>query len=204
MARPPAWAGGRSGLLTAGERGKPKRLLSSFSQRVPTHNPSPPSRWAGRYGSFNVRAAGQVTSEKYSLPHTTPPEKGVPGEEPPPPGVLSPISSQEMGPRPGRPRFPAVPTAQGEPPQPSPLGRPPSSAVPTAKELHPIPHRVRLSPPPPGPPPDGPPDPRPECSPGSAQPPGERCPGQPLPPGESAKSQSSLPGTSPRPPHWRR
>ena len=31
---------------------------------------------------------------------------GVPGEEPPPPGVLSPISSQEMGPRPGRPRFP--------------------------------------------------------------------------------------------------
>ena len=55
---------------------------------------------------LNVRAAGQVISEKYSLPHTTPPEKGVPGEEPPPPGVLSPISSQEMGPRPGRPRFP--------------------------------------------------------------------------------------------------
>ena len=116
MARPPARAGGRSGLLTGGESGKPKRLLSAFSQRVSIHVPSPPSRWAGRYGPFNVRAAGQVISEKYSLPHTTPPEKGVPGEEPPPPGVLSPISSQEMGPRPGRPRFPAVPTA-GRPQQ---------------------------------------------------------------------------------------
>ena len=111
MARPPARAGGRSGLLTGGESGKPKRLLSAFSQRVSIHVPSPPSRWAGRYGPFNVRAAGQVPRKKYSLPHTTPPEKGVPGEEPPPPGVLSPISSQEMGPRPGRPRFPAVPTA---------------------------------------------------------------------------------------------
>ena len=112
MARPPARAGGRSGLLTGGESGKPKRLLSAFSQRVSIHVPSPPSRWAGRYGPFTVRAAGQVPRKKYSLPHTTPPEKGVPGEEPPPPGVLSPISSQEMGPRPGRPRFPAVPTAQ--------------------------------------------------------------------------------------------
>ena len=48
-------------------------------------------------------------------PYTTPPEKGVPGEEPPPPGVLSPISSQEMGPRLGKPPFPAVPTAWANP-----------------------------------------------------------------------------------------
>ena len=111
MARPPARAGGRSGLLTGGESGKPKRLLSAFSQRVSIHVPSPPSRWAGRYGPFAERAAGQVLRKKYSLPHTIPPEKGVQREEPLPSGVLSPISSQEMGPRPGRPKFPSVPTA---------------------------------------------------------------------------------------------
>ncbi len=106
MARPPARAGGRSGLLTGGKKRETKRLLSAFSQRVPTHVSSPPSRWAGRYGPFTVRAAGQVTSETYSLPHTTPPEKGVPGRNLPPPGFFSPISSQEMGPRPGRPPVP--------------------------------------------------------------------------------------------------
>ena len=92
-----------------------KRFFSAFSQRAPAHIPSPPSRWAGRYEPFAVRAAGQVSRKRYSLPHTTPPEKGVPGEEPPPPGVLSPISSQEMGPRLGKPRFPAVPTAWANP-----------------------------------------------------------------------------------------
>ena len=111
MARPPARAGGRSGLLTGGESGNPNGYSLPFSQRVPSHIPSPPSRWAGRYGPFTVRAAGQVSRKRYSLPHTTPPEKGVQREEPLPSGVLSPISSQEMGPRPGRPRFPAVPTA---------------------------------------------------------------------------------------------
>ena len=44
-----------------------------------------------------MRAAGQVISEKYSLPHTTPPEKGVPGEEPPPPGAHG--GSQQIGAR---------------------------------------------------------------------------------------------------------
>ena len=111
---PPTSSGGREKWFVDGRRKwETKRLLSAFSQRAPTHVPSPPSRWAGRYGPFAVRAAGQVISEKYSLPHTTPPEKGVPGEEPPPPGVLSPISSQEMGPRLGKPPFPPVPTAWG-------------------------------------------------------------------------------------------
>ena len=109
---PPPGSGGREKWFVDGRRKREtKRFLSAFSQRAPTHVPSPPSRWAGRYGPFNVRAAGQVPRKKYSLPHTTPPEKGVPGEEPPPPGVLSPISSQEMGPRLGKPKFPAVPTA---------------------------------------------------------------------------------------------
>ena len=115
---PPTSSGGREKWFVDGRRKREtKRLLSAFSQRVPTHVPSPPSRWAGRYGPSSVRAAGQVSRQKYSLPHTTPPEKGVPGEEPLPPGVLSPISSQEMGPRPGRPPFPPVPTAWGSPPK---------------------------------------------------------------------------------------
>ena len=54
---------------------------------------------------------GRRPGRSTASPHTTPPEKGVQREEPLPSGVLSPISSQEMGPRPGRPRFPAVPTA---------------------------------------------------------------------------------------------
>ena len=115
MARPPARAGGRSGLLTGGESGNPNGYSLPFSQRVPSHIPSPPSRWAGRYQRDNERAAGQVSCKKYSLSPTHPPEKGVPGEEPPPPGVLSPISSQEMGLRLGKPRFPAVPTAMETP-----------------------------------------------------------------------------------------
>ena len=100
MARPPARAGGRSGSLTGGKSGKRNGFSPPFSQRVPVHVPSPPSRWAGRYGPFAGRAAGQVSCKRYSLPHTTPPEKGVQREEPLPSGVLSPISSQEMGPRP--------------------------------------------------------------------------------------------------------
>ena len=78
MARPPARAGGRSGLLTGGESGKPKRLLSAFSQRVSIHVPSPPSRWAGRYGPSNVRAAGRVSRKKYSLPPHNPTREGSP------------------------------------------------------------------------------------------------------------------------------
>ena len=47
-----------------------KRFFSAFSQRAPAHIPSPPSRWAGRYGPFTVRAAGQVSRKRYSLPPT--------------------------------------------------------------------------------------------------------------------------------------
>ena len=98
MARPPAWAGGRSGLLTGEEREKPKRPLSAFFQRVPICVPSPPSRWAGRYGPFAGRAAGQVLRQKYSLPLHNPTREGGPGEEPPPPGVLSPFLPKKWGP----------------------------------------------------------------------------------------------------------
>ena len=98
----PAHQLGRAGevVYCREEKWKPERLLSAFSQRVPRHVPSPPSRWAGRYGPFNVRAAGQVTSEKYNLPPHNPTREGSPGKNLFPSGVLSPISSQEMGPRP--------------------------------------------------------------------------------------------------------
>ena len=77
--------------------------------------PTPPARPAGGRAVTSVSTRGpqaryQVRST--SFPHTTQPEKGVQREEPLPSGVLSPISSQEMGPRPGRPRFPAVPTVR--------------------------------------------------------------------------------------------
>ena len=112
-ARNGALPGGREKWFVDGRRKREtERLFSAFSQRVPTHVPSPPSRWAGRYQRDKERAAGQVLRKKYGLPHTIPPEKGVQREEPLPSGVLSPISSQEMGPRLGKPPFPAVPTAQ--------------------------------------------------------------------------------------------
>ena len=111
MARPPARAGGRSGLLTGGESGKPNGyFLPSPKGYLPTSPARPAGGWAvtglslgGPQARYPVRSTAS--------PHTTPPEKGVQREEPLPSGVLSPISSQEMGPRPGRPRFPAVPTA---------------------------------------------------------------------------------------------
>ena len=63
-----------------------------------THpRPQPAQPVGGPLRPFNVRAAGQVISEKYSLPHTTPPEKGVPGEEPPP-GFFSPFLPKKWGP----------------------------------------------------------------------------------------------------------
>ena len=76
----PAHQLGRAGevVYCREEKWKPERLLSAFSQRVPTHVPSPPSRWAGRYGPFNVRAAGQVTSEKYNFPPHNPTREGSP------------------------------------------------------------------------------------------------------------------------------
>ena len=57
--------------------------------------------------------ANEDVYKRQASPHTTPPEKGVQREEPLPSGVLSPISSQEMGPRLGKPPFPPVPTAWG-------------------------------------------------------------------------------------------
>ena len=76
---PPTSSGGREKwFIDSRKKWETERVFSTFSQRVPTHVPSPPSRWAGRYGPFNVRAAGQVTSEKYNLPPHNPTREGSP------------------------------------------------------------------------------------------------------------------------------
>ena len=111
MARPPARAGGRSGLLTGGESGKTKRFLSAFSQRVPPHVPSPPSRWAGRYGPFAVRAAGQVSRKRYSLPPHNPTREGSPEGRTSSLWGSFPHFFPRNGAPAGKPPFPAVPTA---------------------------------------------------------------------------------------------
>ena len=114
MARPPARAGGRSGLLTGGESGNPNGYSLPFSQRVPSHIPSPPSRWAGRYGPFAVRAAGRVSCKKYGLPPHNPTREGSPE------GRTSSLwgSFPHFFPRNGAPagqaKFLAVPTAPGK------------------------------------------------------------------------------------------
>ncbi len=103
MARPPARAGGRSGLLTGGESGKPNGYFLPSPKGDP---PTSPARPAGGRAVTSVPTRGpqaRYPVRDTASPHTTPPEKGVPGGEPPPPGVLSPISSQEMGPRLGKP-----------------------------------------------------------------------------------------------------
>ena len=103
MARPPARAGGRSGLLTEGKSGK----SNGYSLHFPKgHLPTSPARPAGGRAVTGLSLRGPQA--RYSIrstasPHPIPPEKGVQREEPLPSGVLSPISSQEMGPRPGRP-----------------------------------------------------------------------------------------------------
>ena len=137
MARPPARAGGRGGSLTGGKSGKRNGFSPPFPKGYLSTLPARPAGGRAVTEPFAVRAAGQVSRKRYSLPHTTPPEKGVPGEEPPPPGVLSPISSQEMGPRPGRPRFPAVPTAWGQNHKGTPPGRAKFPPVPTALKKRP-------------------------------------------------------------------
>lgn len=115
MARPPARAGGRSGLLTGGESGKPNGY---FLPSPKGYLPTSPARPAGGRAVTSVTKRGPQAgypTRSTAFPHTTPPEKGVQREEPLPSGVLSPISSQEMGPRLGKPPFPAVPTAWANP-----------------------------------------------------------------------------------------
>ncbi len=77
---PPTGSGGREKWFVDGrKKWEIERVFSPFSQRAPTHAPSPPSRWAGHYQRSNERAAGQVPRKKYSLPPHNPTREGGPG-----------------------------------------------------------------------------------------------------------------------------
>ena len=136
MARPPARAGGRSGLLTGGESGKPNGYSLPSPKGYP---PTSPARPAGGRAVTCLSLGGpqaRYPVRGTASPHTTPPEKGVPGEEPPPPGVLSPISSQEMGPRLGKPSSLPFQRHRGKPTTASP-GKPAAKTKPPAQESKP-------------------------------------------------------------------
>ena len=65
---------------------------------VPTHVPSPPSWWAGRYGPFAGRAAGQVFRKKYSLPPHTHQRRESRGKNLFPLGFFPPFLPKKWGP----------------------------------------------------------------------------------------------------------
>ena len=113
MARPPARAGRRKWFVDG--RRETERLFSAFSQDCLPH-PQPAGRWAGRYEPFAGRAAGQVSRKRYSLPHTTPPEKGVRGKNLFPLGFF-PHFFPKWGPGWKQPSFPPVLGAKRLPPK---------------------------------------------------------------------------------------
>ena len=96
---PPTSSGGREKWFLDGrKKWETKRFFSSFSQRVPAHVLSPPSRWAGRYGPSTVRAAGQVSRQKYSLPPHTHQRRGSRGRNLLPRGFFPPFLPKKWGP----------------------------------------------------------------------------------------------------------
>ena len=98
MARPPAWAGGRSGLLTAGKSGKSDGYSLPFPKG---YLPTSPARPAGGRAVTIVPMRGpqaRYQERSTASPYTTPPEKGVPGEEPPPRGFFPPFLPKKWGP----------------------------------------------------------------------------------------------------------
>ena len=130
MARPPARAGGRSGLLTGGESGKPN---GSSLPSPKGYRPTFPARPAGGRAVTGLSLGGpqaRYPVRGTASPHTTPPEKGVQREEPLPSGGRSPISSQEMGPRLGNHRSPPFQRRRGRTPH-----RPPPRACPPTAQF---------------------------------------------------------------------
>ena len=98
MARPPARAGGRSGSLTGGKSGKRNGFSPPFPKGYLSTSPARP---AGGRAVTSVTKRGPQAGYPVrgtASPHTTPPEKGVPGEEPPPPGFFPPFLPKKWGP----------------------------------------------------------------------------------------------------------
>ena len=146
---PPTSSGGREKWSVDGRRKREtKRLLSAFSQRVPTHVPSPPSRWAGRYEPFAVRAAGRVSRKKYSLPPHNPTREGGPGGGTSSPGGSFPHFFPRNGAPAGQAKVPCRSNGAGAEPHnasyPQQKPRPP----PTGQEARLPCHRImQISPP---------------------------------------------------------
>ena len=136
---PPTSSGGREKWFVDGRRKREtKRFLSAFSQRVPTHVPSPPSRWAGRYGPSNVRAAGRVSRKKYSLPQHNPTREGDPGGGTSSPGGSFPHFFPRNGAPAGQAPVPRRSNGVGETPQRAPLREPLSPPLQRREDiLHP-------------------------------------------------------------------
>ena len=115
---PPTSLGGREKWFVDGRnKWETKRFFSSFSQRVPVHVPSPPSRWAGRYEPFAVRAAGQVSRKRYSLPPHNPTREGGPGGGTSSPGGSFPHFFPRNGAPAGQAKVPCRSNGAGEIPQ---------------------------------------------------------------------------------------
>ena len=97
MARPPARAGGRSGLLSRGKSGNPNGYFLPSPKGYPSTSPARP---AGGRAVTSVTKRGPQAGypvRSTASPSTTPPEKGSRGGTSSP-GVLSPFLPKKWGP----------------------------------------------------------------------------------------------------------
>ena len=109
---PPTSSGGREKwFLDLGEKsGKRNGFSSPFPKGSSPTSSARPAGGRVAVTGLPMRAAGQVSRQKYSLPHTHPPESGVPGRNLSP-GFFPLFLPRNRAPA-GKPRFPAVPTAK--------------------------------------------------------------------------------------------
>ena len=115
---PPTGSGGRERWFVDGrKKWETEWFFSSFSQRIPIYAPSPPSRWAGRYEPFAVRAAGQVSRKRYSLPPHNPTREGGPGGGTSSPGGSFPHFFPRNGAPAGQAKVPCRSNGVGTKPQ---------------------------------------------------------------------------------------
>ena len=126
MARPPARAGGRSGLLTLGESGKPNGSSLPFPVNKPLLPPARAGGRAMRRWSWRPQARPIPDQPPSPIPPTR--EWGSKGKEPPSPWCSFPYFFKEIGPRPGGHRSRPFQRRRGRTPHP-PSTSPPEWAL---------------------------------------------------------------------------
>ena len=89
---------GEVGFVDGRRKRKPNGYSLPSPQRVPTVVPSPPSRWAGRYGPSNVRAAGRVSVRSTASPTQSHQRRGSRGRNLLPRGFFPPFLPKKWGP----------------------------------------------------------------------------------------------------------